>query len=207
MEAPRELAERLYQETEGLPFFVTEYLNAIAKGMLTNEEEIWLLPSGVRNLLHSRLTLVRETSRQLLSAAAVVGRSFDFETVLETSGRSEEETVVALEELLSQGIVKEIREGAGNTGGIGGKGSTGEYTLMYDFSHEKLRSLVYEETSLARRRLLHRRVAEALVARGRVQRGSSTLAGQIARHYQLAGNESVAVDYFYQAGQGRNGTG
>ena len=31
-----------------------------------------------------------------------------------------------------------------------------------DFSHEKLRTLVYEETSLARRRLLHRRIAETL---------------------------------------------
>ena len=37
----------------------------------------------------------------------------------------------------------------------------------YDFGHDKLRALVYEETSLARRRLLHRRVAEALAARAR----------------------------------------
>src|SRR3712207_8217280 len=42
-----------------------------------------------------------------------------------------------------QGLVEEVQ-------GIGDR------SPAYDFGHEKLRALVYEETSLARRRLLHR---------------------------------------------------
>jgi len=183
------LTERLYQETEGLPFFLVEYLTAMSKGMLTNGNEDWSLPSGVRDLLHSRLVGVDEIGWQLLNTAAVIGRSFDFDTLREASGRSEEETVAALEELIAQGLVEEMR------------GGTGERIPTYDFSHEKLRALVYEETSLARRRLLHRRVAEVLVGQARGYREVGALAGQIAHHYRLAGNEPAAAEYFKLAGE------
>lgn len=186
---PGGLVERLYQETEGLPFFLIEYLTAIKKGVLSAESDDWSPPGGVRDLLYSRLNIVSETGWQLLSTAAVIGRSFDFDTLREVSGRSEEETVIALEELIAQGLVEEVR------------GGTGEQALNYDFSHEKLRALVYEETSLARRRLLHRRVAEALIARTRENHEIGVLAGQIAHHYRMAGNELTAAEYFKLAGE------
>jgi DNA-binding SARP family transcriptional activator len=185
---PEDLGRRLYDETEGLPLFLGEYLAAIAKGAIAADDDTWSLPGGVRDLLHGRLGAVGETGWQLLGAAAVIGRSFDFDTVREASGRSEEETVGALEELGGQGLVEEVRD-------------AGEQTLTYDFIHEKLRALVYEETSLARRRLLHRRVAEAFVRRARRRRETDALAGQIARHYQLAGKDAEAADYFKLAGE------
>src|SRR6266566_8496721 len=171
---PQGLVERLYSETEGLPFFLVEYLTALTTGVLTADNDDWLLPGGVRDLLHSRLVDVSETGWQLLNTAAVIGRSFDFDILREASGRSEEETVVALENLIARGLVEEVRSGAA------------EPALTYDFSHEKLRALVYEETSLARRRLLHRRIAETFVARLRTARDAGVLAGQIAYHYRMA---------------------
>jgi DNA-binding SARP family transcriptional activator len=182
------LGRRLYDETEGLPLFLGEYLAAITTGALAAEDETWSLPGGVRDLLHGRLEAVGETGWQLLNTAAVIGRSFDFDTVREASGRSEEEAVIALEELTGQGLVEEVQ-------------GTGERTVVYDFGHEKLRELVYEETSLARRRLLHRRVAEALARRARRRRETGALAAQIARHYQLAGQDAEAADYFREAGE------
>ncbi len=186
---PPDIARRLYEETEGLPFFLVEYLAALETGMLAADKRIWSLPGSVRDLLTSRLASVSETGGQLLSTAAVIGRSFDFDTLREASGRTEEETITALEELLAHGLVKEVRSG------------TSEQAIVYDFSHEKLRELVYEETSLARRRLLHRRVAEALVSRVRSQRGSNPLAAQIAQHFRLAGNDTAAAEYYKLAGE------
>ena len=183
-----EFIERLYQETEGLPFFLIEYLMAITNGVLSTESENWSPPGSVRELLYSRLNAVGETGRQLLGAAAVIGRSFDFDTLREVSGRGEEETVNALEELIAQGLVEEVDAAAT------------ERTLKYDFSHERLRSLVYEETSLARRRLLHRRVAEALIGHLRGNRLPGNLAGQIAYHYEKSGDERLAAEYFKLAG-------
>ncbi len=181
------LMKRLFRETEGLPFFLVEYLAMMAGGDVNAE---WPLPVSVRGLLQSRLSGVNETGRQLISAAAVIGRSFDFDTLREASGRSDEETVTALEHLIARGLVAEVErdDGAG--------------ALAYDFSHEKLRALVYAETSLARRRLLHRRVAEALVNRSRSgPHARPALAGLVARHYQLAGQAAEAAHYFKLAGE------
>ena len=43
-----------------------------------------------------------------MSAAAVIGRSFDLATLRHTSGRSEEETIEAIEELTRRGLVREM---------------------------------------------------------------------------------------------------
>jgi predicted ATPase len=185
---PEGLEARLYQETEGLPFFLVEYLTVLAKGGETAVGGDWTMPGGVRGLLQSRLAGVSETGWQLLTTAAVIGRSFDFDTLRAASGRSDEEIVTALEALIEQGLVAEV------------KGS-GERGLTYDFGHEKLRTLVYEEASLTRRRLLHRRVAEALIGRARGRPDLGALAGQIAYHYRLTGQNSEAADYFKLAGE------
>jgi tetratricopeptide (TPR) repeat protein len=181
-----DVGRRLTEETEGLPLFLTEYLAAAAEGELDAGDEAWELPGGVRDLLRGRLRTVGETAGQVLTAAAVVGRSFDFDTVRAASGRGEEETLAALEELTSRRLIREV-------GGTTGEGPT------YDFDHDKLRSLVYEETSLARMRLLHRRVAAALAGRLRA-REAGPLLGQIARHHRLAGQDAEAAEFSRLAG-------
>jgi predicted ATPase/DNA-binding SARP family transcriptional activator len=180
------LGSRLSDETEGLPLFLTEYLTAVEKGELDVGDEAWTLPGGVQDLLRTRLLTVGETAGQVLAAAAVVGRSFDFDTVRAASGRGEEETLTALEELMSRGLIREVGSAIGGA-------------PAYDFDHDKLRTLVYEETSLARKRLLHRRAAAALSAQAR-GREADSLAGQIARHHRLAGQDQEAARYYRRAG-------
>jgi DNA-binding SARP family transcriptional activator len=102
------LGSRLSDETEGLPLFLTEYLAAVRKGELSAGDEAWTLPGGVQDLLRTRLRRVGETAGQVLAAASVVGRSFDFDTVRVASGRSEEEALTALEELISRGLIREV---------------------------------------------------------------------------------------------------
>ena len=180
-------SRRLYRETEGLPFFVVEYL----KTALDNSAEPdggagWAMPAGVRGLLQSRLEGVDEIGWQLLNTAAVIGRSFDFDTCRLASGRSEEEAVAALDNLLARGLIEEVRS------------STGAAPApLYDFSHNQMRALVYRETSLVRRRLLHRRVAEALIQHG-YDEGQTA---QIAHHYRLAGRDAQAAGFFVRAAE------
>ncbi|MBA2421418.1 MAG: AAA family ATPase, partial [Thermoleophilaceae bacterium] len=88
-----ELERRIHLESEGLPLFVAEYLAALPP---PGEP----MPAEVRNLLDARLGGVGGVARQLLGTAAVIGRSFDLDTVREASGRSDEEAVRALEELV-----------------------------------------------------------------------------------------------------------
>jgi DNA-binding SARP family transcriptional activator len=189
---PDGIGGRLYHETEGLPLFLAAYLEALAQNEAKGTGAAWPVPRGVANLLQARLDAVAETARQALQAAAVIGRSFNLETLQATSGRSDEEVVFALEALASRGIVTEVAEEAGAA-------------PRYDFTHEKLRALVYEETSLARRRLLHGRAGRSLLERARIRRDLDTQAGQIGRHFQLAGQDADAAACFVSAGDHARG--
>jgi DNA-binding SARP family transcriptional activator/predicted ATPase len=177
---PLTLAERLYAESEGLPYFAAAYLTNLAEQGRTGSA--WTLPASVLDLWQGRLLQVSETGRQLLQTAAAIGRGFGFDLVQTVSGRGEEEAIIGIDELVARGLLLEQN------------GPT------YDFSHHKLRDWVYETMSLVRRRLLHRRLAERLEQQGKRLAQLSLLAGQIARHYQLAGQNEDAAAYYVQAG-------
>jgi DNA-binding SARP family transcriptional activator/predicted ATPase len=167
------IAARLMRETEGIPLFVVEYLAILSP----DAEDRWQMPSTIKELLRSRVNLVGQTARQILGAAAVIDRSFDFDTVWRASGRTELETVEALDELVQHALVVPLSD------------------TSYEFSHEKLRAFIYESMGPARRRVLHRRVAEAFIAVERRGGHSSSFAGLIARHLELGGLDREAAAY------------
>ena len=172
-----DLAERLYAASEGLPLYVVEVLAGPAP---TTPEA---LPAGVGAVLRDRLVGVGETTGQVLAAASVVGRSFDLATLRHASGRSEDEVVDATDEALQRGLVRERGDG-------------------FDFAHGALRDLVYGGTSLTRRRLLHRRVAEAyrldLAGSGRDDLARLVL---VATHERAAGRDAAAAEAHRAAGE------
>ena len=178
------LAKRLHAETRGLPLFVVEYLDLLRNGALDPQAADWPAPQGVRHFLHERLAGLSETAQQVISTAAVIGRSFDTETVVAASGRSEEEAVGALEELLALRLILE-----------GG-------TDSFDFAHAQLPGIVYDEISQVRKRLLHRRVADVLAAGARRSRiGMAGVAAALAYHYELGGILDKAAHWAVTAGE------
>jgi predicted ATPase/DNA-binding SARP family transcriptional activator len=180
--------QRFYHETEGVPFIAVEYLGLMRQDVALNTSDDWKLPASVRDVLLTRLASVDETASQLLGTAAVIGRSFDFDTLRLASGRSEWEALNGLEALLAAGLIEER----------GTKESLAD--ANYDFSHEKLRELVYEQTSRARRRLLHRRVAQAFLRRTRARSDPGVFASQIAHHFHLAGEFDRSAEFYRLAG-------
>ena len=185
-DTPARVRDRLFERTEGLPFYVVEYLTA---GLEPDRHEI---PSGVREIQKARLTALDETARQLITTAAVIGRSFDFDTLKNASGRSEEETITALEELLARGLLGEKSGEDART-----SGPQGEIRPYYDFTHQTIHEIAYEQTSLARQRLLHRRVADALIA---ALPTAPDNAGRIAHHLHRTGMDQEAAEYYRLAG-------
>lgn len=172
-EEVHELAARLMRESEGIPFFIVEYLAVLTTG--AGEE--WPMPSSIKELLRSRAALVGQTARQVMGTAAVIDRSFDFDTAWRASGRTELEAVDALDELVRHGLLTSFGDAS------------------YEFAHEKLRDFIYGSMSPARRRMLHRRVADAFIAATKRQEQSSSVAALIARHLELGGREDEAAAY------------
>ncbi len=174
------LIDAFVADSEGLPLHLVA---ALASG----EPPGTVMPRGVQALLRERIGSVGGTAAQLLSAAAVIGRSFDLTTVRQASGRSEEEAIEAIEELMHRGIVREVPVAVGPS-------------VRYDFTHRRMRDVAYEATSLGRRRLLHRRTADALrldpEAAGRDERARFAL---IAGHEREAGRPAEAAQAFLEA--------
>jgi DNA-binding SARP family transcriptional activator len=176
--AAPELVRRIYVESEGLPLFVAEYLAVVRAGGEPAEEP---LPHEMRGLLEARLGGLGAMGRQLLETAAVIGRSFDLDSVRVASGRSDDEAAEGIDELMGRGLVREL---AGPE-------------PAYDFTHEKLRTLVYEDVGQARRRLLHGRVADAI---SRSTRGPER-AALVAQHLRLSGDLAGAAEQHRLAGE------
>ena len=167
-------AARLFRDTEGNPLFVVEMVRAgaLSGGLAGTARRA--LPPRVQAVIAARLTALSAPGRELLGVAAVVGREFTYSVLQRASGTSEEALVQALDELWQRRILRE-------------QGSE-----AYDFTHHTLRQVAYEELSTARRRLLHRRVAEALQA-------LHGPAAEVAAHYAQAGLHERAVSAYHEA--------
>lgn len=172
--------DALFESSEGLPLYVVEALAEPGAPFTTT-------PGGVQALLRTRISSVGEIGRQILAAAAVIGRSFDPDLARATSGRSEEETVEGLEELMRRGLVREVA-------------SVGTADPHLDFTHASLRDVAYESLRMVRRRLLHARVADALTRQPAPTRGDRVRWSLIAYHETRAGRPEAAAEAHRRAG-------
>jgi ABC-type oligopeptide transport system substrate-binding subunit/DNA-binding SARP family transcriptional activator len=203
-EAVAALAERLYQETEGNPFYLMEMVKALF-GMgavhLDPEEDVWRvdftrisrgelpLPASVSEAIQARTQRLDGDTQEALHLAAVLGREFDFEPLDTVWGRGQEATLEALDNLLRHRL---IDEGSGVTG------------RDYAFTHHKIQEVVYAGVPRRRREHLHARVGRAL-ERVYGPEETEALAGELAFHFQ-EGQEldpsltERAINYLLQAG-------
>lgn len=177
----RQQADALYRQTEGHPLFVVEMLRANAK--LATASQLSSVPASlppkVQAVIQSRLAQLSPTARELASLAAVVGRAFSVEILLDASRGNEDTLVRGLDELWQKRLIREQGKDA------------------YDFSHDKIREVAYAGISLARRRLLHRRVAQSLEQVYATELDS--ISGELAAHYEQAGLLEEAISYYQKA--------
>jgi tetratricopeptide (TPR) repeat protein len=137
------------------------------------------LPPRILAAIGTRLDLLSEEATEALEIAATIGRAFTFEVLEQASELEEAALVRALDELWQRQIVRE------------------QGLNSYDFGHDRIRDAAYARIGPRRRRLLHRRVAQAL----ELLRATDldTVSGQIAAHYDGAGLASKAIEWFERA--------
>ena len=183
---PQPDVPRMLTETRGLPMLVREYAEALRAAGQQAGGEAWSPPDSVRGMLGRRLRSASEPAAQMLSTAAVLGSGCDTDLLRAVSGRGEAETVEALDEAVARFLLIEVPPARGSG------------APCYDFPYEALRRVAYESASLARRRLLHGRAADALAAR--YERDPlSVRAAVIAGHLQRAGREAESAGWWWRA--------
>ena len=181
----------LYHETGGIPLFVVEMVRADVGRVSSHPPETNLplrlpppgdtqtLPPRMQAVLAGRLQQLSVAARWFVELAATIGLAFTLD-LLSTAGNTDSENAVrALDELWHTRIVRE------------------QGTNSYDFTHDKLREVAYAQISVPQRRLLHRRVAQALETLHADD--LDVVSGQLAAHYERAGMIEQALPYFQRA--------
>jgi DNA-binding SARP family transcriptional activator len=149
----RQLGQQLHAETEGNPLFAVETIRSLLE---SGELQLGVaarsgptpLPESVQAAIRARLARLDADAYELARAAAVLGGDVDFDHARGVAGQDEERALAALERLLSSHLLREL------------SGEVGE--ALYSFSHDKVRQVVYDDLSGARRRVQHRRALDVL---------------------------------------------
>jgi tetratricopeptide (TPR) repeat protein len=177
------LAARLHRETDGNAFFLTSMLHALTEGESAAAPAGELpLPEALRASVRARIGHVPAQARTALDIAAVLGRRFDFETLAAVSREPEETLLAALEALVKRRLLREEPEDG-----------------YYDFSHDKVREVVYREIGAARRVSLHREVAQALESRS--EGDPRERDARLAEHYERGHAWKKALQYLVLAAE------
>jgi DNA-binding SARP family transcriptional activator/tetratricopeptide (TPR) repeat protein len=169
------LVAAVHTRAEGNPFFTTELAHLVAGGDDLASADV---PSGVRDVVRRRLAGVPDASRELLQAAAILGRDVDVALLAKAVDRDLDRCLDELEPALVHRLLVEAPadRGADPLGQVG----------LYRFTHALVREVLVEDTSPLRRARLHRKVAEALD-------DSDDLAEIVAEHYWNAVPTGVGV--------------
>ena len=180
----------LFQETEGNPLFMIESVRVgiVAAGAHPSESSQKhgkllksgrTLPPKVHAVLSARLAQLSPKAQEMAGLAATIGRAFSIELLGKAGNCKEDEMVSLLDELWQRQIIRPQGNDA------------------YDFSHDKLREVAYAELGPARRRLHHRRIAEAMSTRPEMN--SDELNAELARHYERASLPALAIPLYHRA--------
>jgi serine/threonine protein kinase/tetratricopeptide (TPR) repeat protein len=188
----------LARQSEGNPFFVAEYLLAAVlesilyrdsgrwrvRNAVVDDEKVYRalgLPDSLRALVGRRLDLLSSSARRAVEAAAVLGREFDEQALVEILGEGDE-AMTALQELIERRVLEQ-----------------GDSSTRLRFAHDKLRETAYEAIPADRRRTLHAAAASAIEAAYNDSRELPLHYNELANHWENAGDRVRAIDYYEKA--------
>ncbi|MGH3062037.1 MAG: ABC transporter substrate-binding protein, partial [Gaiellaceae bacterium] len=191
-EIPESVAELLAERSGGNPFFLEEaFRDLVERGALQRANGGWTLavdeseltiPAVVQGTLQARLDRLDAGAREVLSVAAVIGRTFGLPLLERLVSR--DELMNALSELQRLDLVVEKRR---------------RPNPEYRFRHGLVQEVAYASLVDSKRRKLHKQVGEALEEIYRDSPDGAPYA-LLARHFTEADEPEKAVEYLLKAG-------
>jgi tetratricopeptide (TPR) repeat protein len=187
-----EFVEKLYRETEGNPLFVLETLNLLAEeGFLSERGGQWMLtaptekigvPSKVHEVIIRRISRLDREERKLLDLAAVCGNSFNPDALRRTMAL---DLADVLEKLVDIEQKHKLIRSIDST---------------FEFTHQKIREVLYENLQAELRRIYHLKTAGCL-EQVLAEKVSDGYLADIAFHYVEGGAPEKAFEYLVRLGE------
>jgi DNA-binding SARP family transcriptional activator len=191
-EAVLNVAERLHSRSQGNPLFVIASLQHLFEQGL-----LYVMPDGrwaqsgpfegaiapsIEATIIQRVKLVQPQDRLVLDVLAVAGGAMDYE-ILQVVSEMDEHTLLTLaDQLISKGLIVEPRDL-----------KSADITL----AHGLYGDVLYQSLPNARRRIYHRRIAEAMLVAGR---DTPPHASSLAEHFYKGGEVLKGGQYARIAG-------
>ncbi|MGZ8512392.1 MAG: ATP-binding protein, partial [Candidatus Limnocylindria bacterium] len=189
------LADGIFRETDGNPFFVGELLRHLSEaGAVTHgadgrwhvvgsPDEIGL-PTSVRDVIGRRVDRLDPDVVSTLQIAAVIGPQFDLELLARVAGHDEDELLDLLDAAGRAALLAELPAPPGR----------------FSFTHALIAHKLYEDVGAARAARLHRRIAERLEDLAGDDPGPRL--SELARQWSAAASEgdtAKAIEYSHRA--------
>jgi pimeloyl-ACP methyl ester carboxylesterase len=186
-----DLVRRVYEETEGNPFFAIETLRLlIQQNVLIKEDRCWKLSENIENVkipprvydvIVRRINALNDEERNILDCASVAGEVFSSDVVENASGLDRIRVLRTLNNLeRKHHLILSIGDGC-------------------RFDHSKIWQVLYNEMSPELRREYHLMIANYLEKRNKDRLEESV--NELAYHYYRSGNARKGVPYLQKAGE------
>lgn len=176
----RASAAMLRDRTGGNPFFLRELWNDLERrGGLTALRGRHHIPASISDTIGARLAGLGAHVRETVELAAVIGDTFDVDTLVRATSVGQGQSIDALDAAVAVGLIELVDDPPGR----------------YGFVHSLTRQVILDRLTKARLRLLHAAVAEAL---DRGPASDPALIPRLAHHYlaaQVLGYQEQARRY------------
>ena len=186
----QDIVDRIYDETEGNPFFIIEVLKLLVEdeAIVQDKDGSWVgtldikemnIPSKVYDVVKRRLSRLMKEQRDILECASVIGEEFQSDILCKGMDTSKFILLKNLNEIeKTHQLVHYLKD-------------------KYRFDHTKVKEVLYNGIGEELRKEYHRIVADTLAALHKDEMDGDV--SEIAYHYYEAGDEK-AVQYLIKAG-------
>jgi len=184
----RELEELILQKTEGIPFFIEEFIKSLKDlGMIEWRDSRYYLvkdirdlaiPSTIQDVIMARVDSLPDAAKGVLQNGSVIEREFSYELIKRVTGLPEKELLSYLSALRDAELIYE-------------RGIFPEST--YVFKHALTREVVYDSILTTRKKKLHADIGDAIEEA--YTDNLDDYYEVLAEHYMVGENHEKCAEY------------
>ena len=171
------ICSKVFQETEGLPLFIVEVIEAIK-----DEKKVKIIFSHkIQDILESRFFKISEEEKNILNIISLFFDGVNLKLLNKITGEQELKIMNVIEDLENKFLIKEIDSPQG---------------VIFKFTHQKLREFVYLKQPLIKRKVLHNRIG--LIIKDSLKNKKNIdiqIYSSLIYHFENAGNIVLALKY------------
>jgi class 3 adenylate cyclase/tetratricopeptide (TPR) repeat protein len=189
-----ELEELILEKTEGVPFFVEEFIRSFRDlGIMVKRDhhyqlaqgtQTFAIPSTIQDVIMARVDALPEGARELLQTASVMDREFSHELIKQASNLPEKELLSRLSVLKNSELLYEKDVYPQSS---------------YIFKHALIREVIYDSLLTRRKKQLHERVGKVMEQLYRHYIGEQT--DVLAEHFIKSENFEKGAKFARLAGR------